>query len=93
MVIDALDGVVESAVIGVPHPDFGEGIVAVVAKAAGSSVTADQIAAVLNAELAAFKRPKRIIIAGDLPRNAMGKVQKAELRSVYKTSFTGILEG
>jgi malonyl-CoA/methylmalonyl-CoA synthetase len=93
MVIDALDGVLESAVIGVPHPDFGEGIVAVVAKAAGSLVTADQIAAVLSAELAAFKRPKRIIITGDLPRNAMGKVQKAELRSLYNTSFTEPLEG
>ncbi|MEY2927851.1 MAG: hypothetical protein RL367_2328, partial [Pseudomonadota bacterium] len=93
MVIDALDGVIESAVIGVPHPDFGEGIVAVVAKAAGSSVTADEIAAVLSTELAAFKRPKRIIIVGDLPRNAMGKVQKAALRSLYKTSFIEILEG
>jgi malonyl-CoA/methylmalonyl-CoA synthetase len=87
MVIDAIDGVAESAVIGVPHPDFGEGVVAVVARAAGAEVTAADIAAVVNVELAAFKRPKASIIVDELPRNAMGKVQKAELRKLYKDLF------
>lgn len=87
MAIDALEGVLESAVIGVPHPDFGEGIVAVVACAAQSSLEADMITARLSTELAAFKRPKRVVIVDDLPRNAMGKVQKAALRSLYKDSF------
>jgi malonyl-CoA/methylmalonyl-CoA synthetase len=87
MVIDAIDGVEESAVIGVPHPDFGEGVVAVVARAAGAVVTTADIAAVVNVELAAFKRPKASIIVDELPRNAMGKVQKAELRNRHKDLF------
>lgn len=87
MVIDAIAGVEESAVIGVPHPDFGEGVVAVVARQVGSNISADQITAVVGAELAAFKRPKMSIIVDELPRNAMGKVQKAELRNTYKGLF------
>ena len=87
MVIDAIDGVAESAVIGVPHPDFGEGVVAVVARTPGSHITAADIAAVVNVELAAFKRPKTAIIVDALPRNAMGKVQKAELRGLHKDIF------
>jgi malonyl-CoA/methylmalonyl-CoA synthetase len=90
MAIDAIDGVLESAVIGVPHADFGEGIVAVVAREAGATVEVEAITAALTAELAAFKRPKRIVIVDDLPRNAMGKVQKAELRHVYADSFKPI---
>ncbi len=87
MVIDAINGVEESAVIGVPHPDFGEGVVAVVARAAGANITSDDIAKVVNVELAAFKRPKYSIIVDELPRNAMGKVQKAELRHLHKDIF------
>lgn len=87
MVIDALDGVAESAVIGVPHPDFGEGVVAVIARAPGSPILPTEIADALARELAAFKRPKKIILADELPRNAMGKVQKAELRNLYKNIF------
>jgi malonyl-CoA/methylmalonyl-CoA synthetase len=87
MVIDAIDGVEESAVIGVPHPDFGEGVVAVVARSAGAEITAADIAAVVGVELAAFKRPKTSIIVDQLPRNAMGKVQKAELRKLHKDLF------
>lgn len=87
IVIDAIDGVAESAVIGVPHPDFGEGVLAVVARNAGSAVTQQDIEAVVSAELAAFKRPKTSIIVDELPRNAMGKVQKAELRARYKDLF------
>jgi malonyl-CoA/methylmalonyl-CoA synthetase len=87
MVIDGIDGVEESAVIGVPHPDFGEGVVAVVARAPGSNITPADIAAVVSTELAAFKRPKTSIIVDELPRNAMGKVQKAELRNLHKDLF------
>ena len=87
MVIDAIDGVAESAVIGVPHPDFGEGVVAVVARTAGAKIAPADIAAVVNVELATFKRPKTSIIVDELPRNAMGKVQKAELRNLHKDIF------
>lgn len=87
MAIDAIDGVAESAVIGVPHPDFGEGVVAIVAREPGAAITADDIAAVVATELAAFKRPKTAIIVNELPRNAMGKVQKAELRKLYHDLF------
>ena len=87
LVIDAIAGVAESAVIGVPHPDFGEGVVAIVARAPGSAIAASDIAAVVGAELAAFKRPKASIIVDELPRNAMGKVQKAELRKAYSDLF------
>lgn len=87
LVIDAIEGVTESAVIGVPHPDFGEGVVAIVACERGSSITADDVAAVVKGELAAFKRPKTAIIVDELPRNAMGKVQKAELRKLHQDLF------
>lgn len=81
--IDALEGVVESAVIGVPHPDFGEAVVAVVARAKGSSLDEAAVLAALAGRLARFKQPKRVVFVADLPRNAMGKVQKAELRREY----------
>lgn len=87
LAIDALDGVVESAVIGVPHPDFGEGIVAVVTRSPGQSLEPSAIGDALKAQLAAFKRPKKIVIVDELPRNAMGKVQKAELRNHYQDAF------
>ena len=87
MAIDALDGVAESAVIGLPHPDFGEGVVALVTRLPGSSIEANQIAEALAAEMAAFKRPKKIIMTDELPRNAMGKVQKATLRELHKNLF------
>jgi malonyl-CoA/methylmalonyl-CoA synthetase len=88
MAIDALEGVAESAVIGVAHPDFGEGVVAVVAQTLGAALDPADIGRALAQELAAFKRPKRIIILKALPRNAMGKVQKADLRARYKDSFS-----
>jgi malonyl-CoA/methylmalonyl-CoA synthetase len=87
MAIDALEGVMESAVIGVPHPDFGEGVLALVVRQPGSSIGPQPIADAVASEVAAFKRPKKIIIVDQLPRNAMGKVQKAELRSIYKDLF------
>ncbi len=85
--IDALPGVRESAVIGVPHPDFGEAVVALVVADGSEAPEPDGIAAALKGELAAYKRPKHIEVIGALPRNAMGKVQKAELRKRYAALF------
>ena len=81
--IDALPGVVESAVVGLPHADFGEAVTAVVATGGGTAPTESQVLQSLEAELAAFKRPKRVIFVDELPRNTMGKVQKAALRAQY----------
>jgi malonyl-CoA/methylmalonyl-CoA synthetase len=82
--VDALPGVVESAVIGVPHPDFGEGVVAVVT---GSPPPEAEMLSALQEKLARFKLPKRVFTLDELPRNAMGKVQKAELRKRYADTF------
>jgi malonyl-CoA/methylmalonyl-CoA synthetase len=81
--INELPGVLESAVVGVAHPDFGEvGIAAVVARP-GMRLSADQILASLKASLANFKVPKQCVVVADLPRNAMGKVQKNLLRAQF----------
>ncbi len=80
--IDALEGVEESAVIGLPHADFGEAVTAVVVPRGEAPAEATIIAA-LRERLAAFKVPKRVIFVPDLPRNAMGKVQKAALREAH----------
>jgi malonyl-CoA/methylmalonyl-CoA synthetase len=82
--IDALPGVVESAVIGVPHPDFGEGVTAVVVTRKDASLTEAGVIAALEQRLAKFKLPKRVLFVDDLPRNAMGKVQKAALRETHR---------
>jgi malonyl-CoA/methylmalonyl-CoA synthetase len=83
-VIDDLPGVLESAVIGVPHPDFGEGVVAVVVPDGCAEVTETGVIGALADRLAKFKQPKRVILVDALPRNTMGKVQKAALRETYK---------
>lgn len=89
-VIDDMAGVEESAVIGVPHPDFGEGVVAVVVPAVGATPpAADQVIAEARAHLAGYKAPKRVFLVDALPRNTMGKVQKAALREAYKGTFSG----
>jgi malonyl-CoA/methylmalonyl-CoA synthetase len=85
--IDALPGVVESAVIGCPHPDFGEGVTAVVVRHKGVSLDERAVLDALTARLAKFKLPKRVIFVDDLPRNTMGKVQKNVLREAHKALY------
>lgn len=87
LVIDRLDGVDESAVIGVPHADFGEAVVAVVVPVAGTSLTEDEVIAAVREKIAAFKVPKRVEFVDALPRNSMAKVQKNVLRERYATLF------
>jgi malonyl-CoA/methylmalonyl-CoA synthetase len=86
-VINDMSGVAESAVIGVPHPDFGEAVVAVVIAKPGATLNADSIVSTLKARIANFKVPKRVIVQNELPRNAMGKVQKNLLRDAHKGLF------
>ena len=85
--IDELDGVVESAVIGVAHKDYGEGVVAVVVTA-DETLSLEQITEFLKDKIAKFKQPKAIFFVTSLPRNTMGKVQKADLRKTYANLFS-----
>ena len=85
LALDELPGVQESAVVGVPHPDFGEAVTAVVVPKSQSTRPSEaQIIAALKQKLANFKVPKRVYVVDELPRNAMGKVQKNVLRDRYK---------
>jgi malonyl-CoA/methylmalonyl-CoA synthetase len=86
--IDAIEGVKESAVIGIPHPDFGEGVAAVVVSDGTRTLDDSSIITPLQDRLARFKQPKRVFIVEQLPRNTMGKVQKAQLRETYKDTFS-----
>ncbi len=83
--IDRLPGIIESAVIGVPHRDFGEGLVAVVV--AEGEIDEAQVIAALAGQLARFKQPKRVVQVDALPRNTMGKVQKNVLRERFRDLF------
>lgn len=85
--IDAVPGIAESAVIGVPHPDFGEGVTAVVACKSGERLEEAEILARLSGSLAKFKQPKRVFFVEALPRNAMGKVQKNDLRETFRDAY------
>lgn len=85
--INEMDGVAESALVGVPHPDFGEVGVAVVIAKPGAQLSGDAIVAQLKSQLANFKIPKRCFIVPELPRNTMGKVQKNLLREQHKALF------
>ncbi len=88
LVLDELPGVNESAVIGVAHPDFGEGVVGVVVPQPGAELSEVVILGSIREKLARFKQPKRIFITDELPRNTMGKVQKNVLRETYKDVFS-----
>jgi malonyl-CoA/methylmalonyl-CoA synthetase len=93
-VIDAIDGVAESAVVGVPHPDFGEAVVAIVLRRpGGSDVTEAGVIAVCKEQLANYKVPKRVFFMDELPRNAMGKVQKNLLRDQHTGLFAAVQPG
>jgi malonyl-CoA/methylmalonyl-CoA synthetase len=85
--IDDIPGVKESAVIGVPHPDFGEGVAAVVVPDGTAQVSEAAVLAGLAGKLAKFKQPKKVFFVDDLPRNTMGKVQKNALRDRYADTF------
>ncbi|MDH0288819.1 malonyl-CoA synthase [Pseudomonas sp. GD04087] len=87
-ILDALPGVVESAVIGVPHPDFGEGVTAVLVASQGQAPSEAQVLAALDGKLARFKQPKRVMVVDALPRNVMGKVQKNVLREQFKALYS-----
>jgi len=87
--IDALPGVVESAVIGLPHADLGEGVTAVVVKRPGATLDEAGVIEALKPRLAKFKLPKRVLFVEDLPRNTMGKVQKNLLRDAHKDLYAG----
>ncbi|MCZ8258221.1 MAG: AMP-binding protein, partial [Polaromonas sp.] len=86
--INDMPGVAESALVGVPHPDFGEVGVAVVIAKPGVSLQGGQIVGELKSKLANFKIPKQCFVVNELPRNTMGKVQKNLLREQYKALFT-----
>jgi malonyl-CoA/methylmalonyl-CoA synthetase len=85
--IDAMPGVIESAVIGVPHADFGEGVTAVVVCDKDAKVDEASVLKALEGRLAKFKMPKRVLVVDELPRNAMGKVQKNILRETYSDIY------
>jgi len=86
--IDAFPGVKESAVIGLPHPDFGEAVTAVVVSEPGAVIDERAVIEALKAQLAAFKVPKRVLVVDALPRNSMGKVQKKDLRERFAGLYT-----
>lgn len=89
LVIDDLPGVVESAVIGLPHPDFGEAVFAVVVPQRGAALTPESVQQAIRDRLARFKQPKAVVLVDALPRNTMGKVQKNLLRDQYRGWFAG----
>jgi malonyl-CoA/methylmalonyl-CoA synthetase len=85
--LNEMPGVAESAVIGVPHADFGEAVVAVVVARPGTTPDPAELIAALKTRIANFKVPKRVFIVAELPRNTMGKVQKNLLREAHGTLF------
>jgi malonyl-CoA/methylmalonyl-CoA synthetase len=85
--INEMPGVAESAVIGLPHPDFGEGVVAVVVPKPGVALDGAQIVGALKGRIANFKVPKQVFVVSELPRNTMGKVQKNLLRQQHQSLF------
>ena len=85
--IDGIAGVLESAVVGLPHPDFGEGVTAIVVARPSSGLDEASVLSFLQGRLARYKLPKRVFFVSDLPRNAMGKVQKAALRDAHRRTY------
>ncbi|SFP26040.1 malonate--CoA ligase [Tranquillimonas alkanivorans] len=89
LVLDAQPGVLESAVVGVPHPDFGESPVGVLVAEPGAEIDLAAVEAAMGRELARYKQPKSLVVIDELPRNTMGKVQKAALRERFAKTFGG----
>jgi malonyl-CoA/methylmalonyl-CoA synthetase len=89
LVLDAAPGVLESAVVGVPHRDLGEGVLGIIVPEPGGVPDLEAIAAGAAEQLARFKIPRRLVVLDALPRNAMGKVQKADLRRDFADVFMG----
>ncbi len=89
LVLDEQAGVLESAVIGVPHPDFGEAVLGVIVPKTGEAPNLEAMDAAVRRSLARFKHPRALVLMETLPRNAMGKVQKNVLREQFKDRFTG----
>ena len=87
LIVDDIPGIGESAVIGVPHPDFGEAVAAVATRDGQAEVSEQDVIDLCKTKLANFKVPKRVYFVDELPRNTMGKVQKNQLRETYKDSF------
>jgi len=87
--LDAVPGILESAVFGVPHPDLGEGVTAVVVLQPGAVISEAEIIHTLHGRLARYKVPKRILFVDELPRNTMGKVQKNLLRAAHASLYGG----
>ena len=88
LLLDAIPGVAESAVIGLPHPDFGEAVFAVLTPRPGVTLDPVAVLAAIAPDLARFKQPKAAVVLPDLPRNTMGKVQKAQLRAQFQGRFS-----
>ena len=86
-VLDQIDQVKETAIIGVPHKDFGEAVVAIIV-ASGEKPSEKHVMSLIQNKLAKFKQPKKLFFISELPRNAMGKVQKQVLRNNYKEFFS-----
>ncbi len=93
LLLDEVPGVLESAVIGLPHPDFGEAVFAVLVARKGAALDADAALAAIRDRLARFKQPKAAVVVDALPRNTMGKVQKNLLRQAYSGWFGGLRAG
>ena len=87
LLLDNEAGVLESAVVGVPHPDFGETVVGVVVAEKGVELDLDQLKQNISGSLARFKQPQKLFVVDELPRNTMGKVQKKALREAYKNTY------
>ena len=89
LLLDEQEGVIESAVIGVPHPDFGETPLGILVRDKSIEPKIDEVEKTIKSQLARYKHPKRFIVIDELPRNTMGKVQKNLLREQYKDTFLG----
>lgn len=87
LLLDQQDGVLESAVIGVPHPDFGETVLGVLVASGATPLDLNAIAENIAQDLAGFKRPRKLVVLPELPRNTMGKVQKQALRAEFADTF------